>query len=229
MTPDARALRETSLLKAALSCFETDQWESVSVAHIARQAGVAKGTFYLHFASKQEIYARLALESYQRVLRQCVNIQASDSSTRLRSFIRTALEHNIARPEYRRVMQYCQREDFRSNLDPELAKTFIDQEEQFRSMLAEILTRGLQDGSWNTPVSVTLPGICCTISGALNQMHCDSNNEDKSQMEFITSVTDYIVSGVEHCTKVKSDTNRSLRGRTSSHHLTAGRALEDVK
>ena len=221
MTPDARALRETSLLAAALSCFTTDQWESVSVAHIAKQAGVAKGTFYLHFSSKQEIYARLALESYQRVLRQCVNIQASDSATRLRRFVRTALEHNFARPEYRRVMQYCQREDFRSNLDPALAKTFIEQENQFRSLLAEILTHGLQDGSWSTPVSVTLPGICCTISGALNQMWSDGNNEDETRMEFITSVTDYIVSGVEHCAEEKS--------AIASKPLTPGSALEFVK
>ena len=53
--------RGQDILDAALSLFQADDWEHVTVDAIARQSDVAKGTVYKHFASKDEIYARLAM------------------------------------------------------------------------------------------------------------------------------------------------------------------------
>ncbi len=54
-SPDAR--RE-QLLEAAMSLF-TDKGHDVTVAEITQAAGVAKGTFYVYFASKTELIAAL--------------------------------------------------------------------------------------------------------------------------------------------------------------------------
>ena len=57
MNNEERKQRERALREVALNCFTTEKWEDVSVARIAKLAGVAKGTVYLHFASKDEICA----------------------------------------------------------------------------------------------------------------------------------------------------------------------------
>ena len=50
--------REGEILDAALELFSADDWQSVTIDQIARRAEIGKGTVYLHFASKDEIYAR---------------------------------------------------------------------------------------------------------------------------------------------------------------------------
>ncbi|MBV5259370.1 TetR/AcrR family transcriptional regulator [Synechococcus moorigangaii CMS01] len=45
----------TAIYEAAVSLFETDGYDAVSVERIAARAGIAKGTFFNHFASKADI------------------------------------------------------------------------------------------------------------------------------------------------------------------------------
>jgi AcrR family transcriptional regulator len=56
MRPDAR--RE-QLLDAALSCFVERGYHGTHVAHVIARAGVARGTFYLYFDSKHEVFSAL--------------------------------------------------------------------------------------------------------------------------------------------------------------------------
>ena len=67
--------REQEILSAALELFAGERWESVTVTQIAKQAGIGKGTVYKHFASKDEIYARLALDLNAVVRYHSVMIQ----------------------------------------------------------------------------------------------------------------------------------------------------------
>ena len=57
-----RDRRERSLLDAALVLFDRDDWQAVTVEAIAERAEYAKGTVYRHFASKDDLYARLAAD-----------------------------------------------------------------------------------------------------------------------------------------------------------------------
>ena len=50
------AFRRTALLEAATRVFGECGFERATMARIAREADVAKGTVYLYYASKQEIY-----------------------------------------------------------------------------------------------------------------------------------------------------------------------------
>src|SRR4051812_11157804 len=60
--------REQEILAAALQLFRRDEWQTVTVEQIAQQAEIGKGTVYKHFASKDEIYARLALRFHRGIL-----------------------------------------------------------------------------------------------------------------------------------------------------------------
>ncbi len=191
-----RELREQLLLDTALACFDTDQWENVSVAAIAAQAGVAKGTVYLHFTSKHEIYARLALQFYDDLLAKCQTITGKDSRTRLSTLIATVFTYYQQRTEYRRITQYCQREDFINNLNLELKLCLMHAEEQFKQELTSILIDGTKDGSWGTEAINKMHGIYYTLKGAVNHYCCDKNTKQERQIDSTITITNYILSSV---------------------------------
>ncbi len=50
------ALRRTQLLDAALACFAEHGYHLARIDDIAKHAGLSKGAFYHHFASKEEVF-----------------------------------------------------------------------------------------------------------------------------------------------------------------------------
>jgi AcrR family transcriptional regulator len=54
-----RDARREQLLEAALTAFERGGYHGTHVDDVIREAGVARGTFYLHFESKHEVFAAL--------------------------------------------------------------------------------------------------------------------------------------------------------------------------
>ena len=47
------------ILDAALDCFSERGYDATGVAEICQRAGVSKGAFYYHFASKQALFLTL--------------------------------------------------------------------------------------------------------------------------------------------------------------------------
>jgi AcrR family transcriptional regulator len=64
---DAEA-RHTVILDAALQVFGQYGYRRTSMDDIAREAGIGKGTIYLSFASKEEVFQALSLRLAQRML-----------------------------------------------------------------------------------------------------------------------------------------------------------------
>ncbi len=59
---ERRAKTRAQLLAAAKSLFARRAIESVTVDDVVKEAGVAKGTFYIHFKDLQELIATVAVE-----------------------------------------------------------------------------------------------------------------------------------------------------------------------
>ena len=55
---------------------DRDDWEAVTVEEIAHRAEYAKGTVYRHFASKDDLYARLAAHWNEGTLRALEEVDA---------------------------------------------------------------------------------------------------------------------------------------------------------
>ncbi len=57
-----RELRQRQILDAARRVFSTRGYERASVTNLIREAGVARGTFYLYFESKEAVFSALVTE-----------------------------------------------------------------------------------------------------------------------------------------------------------------------
>ncbi len=67
MTPLSKEDRRRQLLEAALETFGARGYHQTQVSDIIKRANVARGTFYLHFPSKREIFDCLMTELFDRV------------------------------------------------------------------------------------------------------------------------------------------------------------------
>lgn len=58
-TLEAKDQRRSHLLQAAADLFEQNNFDGVTIAKMAQQAGVAKGTAYLYFSCKEAVFLEL--------------------------------------------------------------------------------------------------------------------------------------------------------------------------
>src|SRR4051812_31820465 len=81
--------RRGEILDAARHVFATRGFSAATVDEIARQAGIAKGTIYLYYRSKTDVYAGAALDGLRELHEQVVNgIRLAESPyDKVRAFI----------------------------------------------------------------------------------------------------------------------------------------------
>ena len=145
--------REQDILSAALELFAGERWESVTVTQIARQAGIGKGTVYKHFASKDEIYARLALDFFNGLLERSRQIPLGDDpEVNMREAFRDALVYHMEHQEYANVRQYV----FRAGFWERLSKVYV---EAFERLDAEFGTWANEGIPLSTLTASTVPEV----------------------------------------------------------------------
>jgi AcrR family transcriptional regulator len=76
-----KALRREMILKAATSVFADKGYHRASVTDIIEKAGIARGTFYLYFEGKREIFAELVDVLTVRLMNCMRRVEISDESS----------------------------------------------------------------------------------------------------------------------------------------------------
>lgn len=112
--------RRNAILDAALTLYEKTTYRNVKMAEVANKADMAKGTVFLYFKTKEELFIYLAIQEYEKWFdeidnyfigvkeksRQCSSddlmalfkktIKADSVFIRLTAIMHTHLEHNIS-------------------------------------------------------------------------------------------------------------------------------------
>ncbi|WP_313406176.1 helix-turn-helix domain-containing protein [Aeromicrobium sp.] len=93
----ADAERHGELVLAARSAFEELGYGATTIAEITRRAGVSRATFYVYFASKEQVFAVLAEQVRDRFVRaqDLAGIDRDDVSAVLRRTLATTLEATV--------------------------------------------------------------------------------------------------------------------------------------
>lgn len=62
---DEKQERREAILDAAVELLVSDDYHDISIASVARKAGLAKGTIFLYFKTKEELFLQLQVRGYQ--------------------------------------------------------------------------------------------------------------------------------------------------------------------
>ena len=99
------AFRNAEIMQAARKVFAENGFSQASVAAIARDAGLAKGTLYLYYRSKSEIYwasLRSGLVELGREIRE--RVEAADTlEAKIRAFMETKISYFERNHEFFRL------------------------------------------------------------------------------------------------------------------------------
>ena len=96
------AFRRSALLEAAQKVFGTCGFDGATMERIAQEAGVAKGTIYLYYSSKQSIYdasLNSALAELDSVTRRRLDA-APTVREAVSAFIQARTEYFLAHPDF---------------------------------------------------------------------------------------------------------------------------------
>jgi AcrR family transcriptional regulator len=174
-------VRRAEILQAASELFQEIGYESTSVDSIVRSAGIAKGTFYYYFKSKDEVLAALAQQLCAEMVARSQIIADDPQLGAIEKFCAIiasqnqtveagqALVEDLHRPENRALHE-------RSNIEMVLA---------FGPILAAVVEQGNQEGVFQ--VDDPLSTVQFILAGSLflfgHQMFSWTPEEQAARMQ----------------------------------------------
>ena len=191
--------REQEILAAALELFSGENWESVTVIQIAERADIGKGTVYKHFASKDEIYARLALDFFYGLLERCYELSdGDDPSAEMRDSFRGALLYHQEHQEYSNVRQYVFRAGFWVRLSKSYIESFEKLDVEFAAWANKRIERGMEAGVYHQqPLMVVRAGLDALYNGAVDQLWGNRCWMEVEPDEYIEQVVEFAMNSLK--------------------------------
>jgi AcrR family transcriptional regulator len=161
--------REEDILAAALSLFNRDDWQAVTIDQIAAKAEIGKGTVYKHFTTKDEIYAKLVVEFHRSILAEIRKIDAAQAPLKAIGESMDVFWRTHARaPEHKRLIRYCRREDFRHVIGEKLSRELDELDAEMMSFLVPVIERGIREGAIvKKPVASVMLGLHAALIGLM--------------------------------------------------------------
>ena len=194
--------REEGILAAAMSLFDRDEWLTVTIEEIAQSAEIGKGTVYLHFPSKEALYARLALDFSHGLLERMRDLSPElPVLDRLAARVRLFIEGHRLQPEYRRLLEYCWRENFLQGLPDPLVAEFMSLEAEYERLvftdLEEAIALGLVPEGSLSALGQALRGVVLGAvhvlwSGCFDRM----GGTPSAASEYVDRVVPFAVAGL---------------------------------
>lgn len=140
--------RRETIISAATALFYEKGFTATTMEEIAAVAEVSKGTLYLYFGSKDELYISIILEGFEMIDIQLGDISASgaDLFTRGRAMFMAFVEFCLEHREYFRVTQYMMSETARANIPAELVEGLSGYTVNLLGHVADLVAEGKESG-----------------------------------------------------------------------------------
>jgi TetR/AcrR family transcriptional regulator, repressor for uid operon len=163
----ARTARREQIIAAGLACFARSGYHATTMADVAAQAGVSKGTPYLYFDSKQALFVALA-EQWDCGTGQRIDAAVGALPEAKRQSPRTVLgavaaaiaAHVQAEAETCRVLMEARA---LAAHEPVIAAAVRAADQQMHRQLEELFAAGVAAGDW--PAG-TDPGLAARLFAA---------------------------------------------------------------
>ncbi len=146
-----KALRREAIQNAAMHLFFDQGFEGTTMDQIAEKAELSKGTLYLYFSSKAELYISLILEGFnlfvQGLDKRLVKLSPdADPFERGKAWFLAFVDHSLEHREHFRITQYFLTEEARRSISQELIDQVNQGHEAFLAALAGLIEEAKAQG-----------------------------------------------------------------------------------
>jgi TetR/AcrR family transcriptional regulator, fatty acid metabolism regulator protein len=182
------------ILDAAIKMFAERGFHTATVAEIARAAGVADGTIYLYFKSKEDLLLRLFDEKMTELLAEAKDELSREKSApdKLRRFIQLHLLLVERNPDLASVLivELRQSAQFLKAADRAKLAAYVD-------LIAEVVRAGQESGELSQAISPAT--VKRAVFGALDELALGwlLSGRRTSLKKTAAEVADWLVRGLE--------------------------------
>ncbi len=150
--------RRNAILKSARRLFFEKGFKSVTVESIAKKAELSKGSIYLYFNSKEEIYTQILLTDIERFHEHFTDLlkNPASASDALRRFARIYVDLFLNDRELFRILMTFMLHTNDMNLPDELSNHIIKCTNRNISIIEEIFKAGIEQGEFPPTINVRL-------------------------------------------------------------------------
>jgi len=138
-----KVIRRESIIQAAIEVFSKKDFKTASISEIAQKAGIADGTIYQYFRSKEDLFFSIPIEKTNEFRSQLeLHLEGiSGAFNKIRKFVWYFLYFFKTNPEYGRILM----------LEMRVSKGFVKTEtygflKQSVSQVMDIILEGQNEG-----------------------------------------------------------------------------------
>ncbi|MFT5431638.1 MAG: TetR/AcrR family fatty acid metabolism transcriptional regulator [Myxococcota bacterium] len=153
------------IIRAAVKVFAAKGFYCARVSDVAKEAGVADGTIYLYFSSKEELLRGLFEENMRRIIGQIRDLVATETvpAMRLQRLVEAYVNFAIEEPELAEVLTVELRESGKF-MNQFASVLFGD----FLRLITELIEDGQTKGVFRSDVSART--VSRALFGALDEL-----------------------------------------------------------
>jgi AcrR family transcriptional regulator len=194
--------RRQVILKAAKITFFEKGFTAATMDQIAEEAELSKGSLYLHFASKEELYVSLLIEGLEILYDKfCeANMPAASWEAKLRRFGFTYYDFYRQYPDYFHALFFLQHGEIASKVSESLYQTCFNQGLSILNLIAQAIEEGISDGEIQNQNSMDQAVLLWGFINGIFQLYSEKDHRQylsSSLKDLIGLSFDLIIAGLK--------------------------------
>ncbi len=181
-----RENRKNAIIRAARRLFFEKGFKSVTVESIAKRAELSKGAIYLHYKSKEEIYAHILLGDIGKFHERFADLieESSSASEALMRFAEIYIDFFLHDSEVFRSLMNFMIHAAEMNLPADLYKESIKTTNKTINIIDSILEYGIKSGEFNPDIHFHAKrnAIWGMLNGIISLYIFTSNEEKRAEL-----------------------------------------------
>jgi AcrR family transcriptional regulator len=145
-TPDEE--KRQKILQAASELFTSRPFHKVLLSDVATAAAVGKGTVYIYFKNKEELYLAVLYQAFERLVDQLRKSLESDRACSpqeaLRTTVHTSVDYAFRNPQLLELMRS-------TPLSPDQRTPWDEKRRELTELIEAVIRRGIRTGQFCDP------------------------------------------------------------------------------
>ncbi len=173
-------VRKAEIMDVALEFFNVKGYEQTSVNEIIEKVGIAKGTFYYYFKSKNELLDEVIERGTYLQIKQLKMIIELNKLNAFEKMQMIFLENQRIWTENERLIEYLHGKE---NIVAH-QKTMVQLVKNYAPLISELIEQGINEGNFTTDYPLEISEFILTVFSFL----FDSSIFPRSKAEYLTRI-----------------------------------------